>query len=337
MLRFLALMTRSCAVVACTVLAAADAWACSCDAYNDPTRALTIAEVIVDGVVTDRDPIAGDFVDPTPKTAKMRIDQVWKGDVERVVTLHFNEASSMCGFAPPIGTRIRLGSISGSSTELYYSLCLELPLDDPELNRMLADYKQRSNQARQQADAAGRSGQLEFARNLRSNGEFHRALGIYQALRRIDPNDLDAVLGEAILQVAVYEPEKAKEILSEARRIAPQTQDANGKIARAEFEALGQFDVSWKDWSNLENIDHCNAKWHDFDGAVFDGARLRGCRFVGSTMKGASFKGADLSKSDPSGTELAGATFDCKTRFPPGFSPAAAGMRNVESSCSGAN
>jgi hypothetical protein len=325
-------LARMASITIAILAAPADAWACSCHEY-DPTTVLSISEIIVDGVVTESDPIKGDFSDPTPKTAKMRVEAVWKGDVEPVVTLHFDENSASCGAAPPLGQRIRLGSYGGTSTELYYGACNELPLDDPKLDRILADYKQRTDEVERHARAAGRSGQLEFATYLRTNGEHYRAMTVYRGLKKNDPTDLDAVLGEAVLQAYVDGTEEAKKTLEYARGIAAPTDESRGKIARAEFEALGNFDAAWKDWSNLENADHCNARWQNFDGALFDGARLKRCRFVGSSLRGASFKGADLVETDLSGTDLTGAKFDCGTRFEPGFRPAAAGMLNLDGAC----
>lgn len=263
----------------------------------------------------------------------MRIENVWKGDVEQVVTLHFDQNSASCGAAPPLGQRIRIGSFAGSSTDVYYFACGRYPIDDPRLDRILADYKQRTEEVERRTGAAGRSGQLEFARYLRTNGEFYRALTVYRALKEANSSDLEAILGEAVLQTHVEGEEEAKKTLQYARQVATPTDEARGKIARAEFEALGNFDPTWKDWSNLENIDHCNAKWQNFDGASFDGAVLKDCRFVGSSLRGASFKGADLAETDLSGTDLTGAQFDCRTRFEAGFRPAASGMLNLGGDC----
>jgi hypothetical protein len=325
-------IARMASIVIATLAAPAGAWACSCFEY-DPALVLSYSEIIVDGVVTERDPLKGEADGLTPKTAKMRVETVWKGDVEPIVTLHFHEASAACGSAPPVGERIRFSSYGGTSTELYYGSCGGLPFDDPVLDRILADYKRRTDEVARRTGAAGRLGQLEFAQYLRANGEFYRAMIVYRGLKKSDPTDLDAVLGEAVLQAHVDGEEEATKTLEYARSIAAPTDESRGKIARAEFEALGNFDAAWKDWSNLENVDHCNARWQNFDGAVFDGARLNRCRFVGSSLRGASFKGADLVETDLSGTDLTGAKFDCDTRFEPGFRPAAAGMLNLDGTC----
>lgn len=94
-------------------------------------------------------------------------------------------------------------------------------------------------------------------------------------------------------------------------------------------------------------------------GARFDGANLSGATFHGSgrpieqvrgtrdtdfadaNLSNASFQGADLRGSDLSRANIAGADFrsaffDCRTRFPRGFQPDAAGMTGVDPACPGA-
>ncbi len=303
------------------------AMACSCREY-DPAREVFLPEIIIDGVVTERDPIKGDFKDPTQKSAKMKVETVWKGDVADIVTLHFDENSASCGSAPPIGQKIRIGSFAASESEAWYGSCMGLPLDDPELNRRLAEYKTQTDGLAKQAQAGGRNDKFVFARYLRSNREFSRAMRVYESVSQQDPNDLDALLGAAVLQVVVAGDREAEAAIAKAREIAPGTDEARGKIARAEFEALGKLDPGWKDWSGLENIDDCHAKWLKLDNAVFDNARLKNCRFVGSSLRGASFQGTDLSESD-----LSGATYDCATRFPDRFNPVAAGMIFAQERC----
>jgi hypothetical protein len=308
---------------------AVPAMACSCRDY-DPAQEILLRAVIVDGVVTQRDPIAGDFEDSTQKLAKMKVETVWKGDVAAVVTLHFNENSASCGSVPPVGQRLRVGFYDAWENEAWYGSCMELPLDDPELNRRLAEYKAQTDVAAKQAQTGNRSSKLIFAKYLRSNREFWRSMRVYEALSWQDPNDLDAILGVAVLQAVVLGDNEAKATIAKARQVAPSTDEARGKIARAEFEAFGTLDPSWKDWSDLQNMDGCHAKWLKLDNAVFDGARLNECRFVGSSLKGASFRGADIGESD-----FSGAIYDCATIFPDNFDPTLAGMINAEESCDG--
>jgi tetratricopeptide (TPR) repeat protein len=92
----------------------------------------------------------------------------------------------------------------------------------------------------------------------------------------------------------------------------------------------------------------------DFTGASFKGASLKNAIFAGATLKEADFTGADLTgatfpinsyrgqvkleganftDAKIDGVTWTGAAFDCKTKFPKGFDPAAAEMQTKDASC----
>ncbi len=317
---------------------ASPALACTCGETIDPALTLHKAEVIFDGVVVDRDPLDRDVGDFSDKIATMRVDTVWKGDVELVVALRFNEGETSCGGAPPLGQKIRIRSFYiGPRSEVYYFQCVGLPLDDPRLNLTLAEYKARTEAFQRRADTEGSAVQFEFAQYLESNREFTRALEIHLALLDQNPDDFEVLLGAAILHVRVDRfgdgSALAKEKIATARAIASKTKEAHGKIARAEFEALGIFDETWQDWSETENWFRCEGRSIDLSDASFDNALLRYCSFAGRSLRNASFRGADLTYSRFGEADLLGAKFDCATKFRNGFDPLAAGMINVEGSC----
>jgi len=99
---------------------AAPAMACYAGRPFDPHLALTeysrdellrMPEVIVEGVV---EPYAhqGDNVDASDSfgLSVMRIERVWKGEVDSSVVVLFNTQSGDCTRPPPVGTRIRFGA-----------------------------------------------------------------------------------------------------------------------------------------------------------------------------------------------------------------------------------
>jgi uncharacterized protein YjbI with pentapeptide repeats len=182
------------------------------------------------------------------------------------------------------------------------------------------------------AEPGGRAEKLAFADYLRRNGEKHRALWLYEALLRQDPGDLDSIAVLAVLQAAIWQEEDAQATLNRLSQIAPRTEAWRGKIARATFEATGALAHDWKDYSNVANVVVCRSE-AALDGADFSGARLR-CDFARSTFRNANFKGADLSWARFEEVDLKGAIYDCATEFATDFDPAAAGMINVEGTCS---
>lgn len=66
--------------------------------------------------------------------------------------------------------------------------------------------------------------------------------------------------------------------------------------------------------------------------ARFEGAQLQGATFREALLAGADFQADDdlgLPPADLTGAEFPGASYDGKTRWPPGFDPGAAGCRRV--------
>jgi uncharacterized protein YjbI with pentapeptide repeats len=87
-------------------------------------------------------------------------------------------------------------------------------------------------------------------------------------------------------------------------------------------------------WAMLEEADlsGCN-----LEGADLRGANLRDACLAGANLRGAdlgrdnlggptSLQGANLADAVLNGAKLTGATYDSRTKFPRGFSPASAGM-----------
>jgi hypothetical protein len=95
------------------------------------------ARIIVEGVVTQTV-----HSDGTSVTSPMRVDRVWKGDINRQVMVRYNVLSSDCTHPPLFGTRIRLSTHLLANGEISYGLFdVELPLDHEELNQALQPYE----------------------------------------------------------------------------------------------------------------------------------------------------------------------------------------------------
>jgi hypothetical protein len=317
--------------------ASKDALACSCERINQNNAAEWISrfEIIVDGVVTERDPLAREGNTEFMKTARLHITRIWKGLLPPEITLQFDEHGVSCGAPPPVGRPIRITlGFSGSDTPwtFNYGLCSDL-LDDPKFDRPLAEYSARTEAMMRNADQ-GRDGLLELARYLQWSHESLRAKAIYAALLRDDPGDVEAMLGKAVALRAMHKETESLALLAEARTLV-QTGAEQGWLARATFQITGQTDPAWKDWSHLENYGYaCEISQADLNGVSFDDARLMACRFKETPLKGASFRGADLTYTNLNDDQTVGAFYDCRTRFQRRFDPQAAGMINVEGTCS---
>jgi hypothetical protein len=297
--------------------------------------AASLPEVVIDGVVVERDPINGEFgatTDSSKRHARMRVDRVWKGEAAAFVTLEFGEHTEMCQRVPPVGTPIRISPDPVSPNVFSYDVLSGGAPGDPTEDASLQLYHDRTVAMQHKAEAGGRAGKLAFADYLRRNGETHRALWLYEALLRQDPTDLDSIAVLAVLQAAVWQEEDAQTTLSRLNKIAPRTEAWRGKIARATFEATGDLASDWKDYSNVANVVSCDRSDGSFDDTDFSGARLR-CDFSRSTFRNANFAAADLRWSRFQDDDLTGAKYDCATKLPADLDPAAAGMINVEGQC----
>jgi hypothetical protein len=295
----------------------------------------SLPEVVIDGVVIERDPISGEpgaTTDSYNRHARMRVDRVWKGDAAALVTLEFGENTAMCQQVPPVGTPIRISPDPVSPNVFSYDVLSGRAPGDSIEDAGLQLYRDRTLAVQRQAQAGGRAEKLAFADYLRRNGETHRALWLYEALLRQEPGDLDSIAALAVLQAAVREEEEAQATLNRLSKIVPHTEAWRGKIARATFEATGALTLDWKDYSNVANVVDCNRSDASFDGTNFSGARLR-CDFSRSTFRNANFKGADLNWTRFDDVELKGAIYDCATSFRSDFDPIAAGMVNVNGNC----
>ena len=294
----------------------------------------SLPEVVIDGVVIERDPISGEFgatTDSFNRHARMRVDRVWKGEAAAFVTLEFGEHTEMCQQVPPVGTPIRITPDPVSPNVFSYDV-LSTWGRDPSEDVGLQLYRDRTVIMQRKAEAGGRAEKLAFADYLRRNGETHRALWLYEALLRQDPGDIDSIAVLAVLQAAIRQEEDAQATLNRLSKIAPPTEAWRGKIARATFEATGALASDWKDYSNVANVVSCDQSDASFDGTDFSGARLR-CDFSRSTFRNANFKGADLAWTRFEDIDLKGAIYDCATEFAADFDPVAAGMINVGGQC----
>jgi hypothetical protein len=295
----------------------------------------TLPEVVIDGVVIERDPISGEFgatENSFNRHARMRVDRVWKGEAAAFVTLEFGEHTEMCQRVPPVGTPIRISPDPVSPNVFAYDVLSGGPPRDPSADAALQLYHDRTLAVQRKAEAGGRPEKIAFADYLRRNGETHRALWLVEALLRQDPSDLDSMAVLAVLQGAIWKAEEAQATLTRLNKIAPRTEAWRGKLARATFEATGALLSSWKDYSNVANVASCDGSDANLDDINFSAARLK-CDFSRSSFRNANFTGADLRWSRFEDDDLTGAKFDCATKLPDDLDPAAAGMMNVEGTC----
>jgi hypothetical protein len=296
-----------------------------------------LPEVILEGEIIQRDPLLGDSTeDTTTKHAKMRVDQVWKGEATPIIILEFIENSSSCGAPPPpVGTHVRVTVAPLSPNVFYYSVTSDFLLEGRKMEQALREYERRTNEMKARAAAGGHAERVAFAEYLQRNRETDRALVLSESIVGQQPNDLEARLMLAELQGEVGRLDDAASTLAEVRRRAPRNEEWRGRLARAAFLATGVLSSSWKNWSNIENDRSCRVVGIDFNSANFDGARLHGCLFPGdATFHSASFKGADLRNWDfLVSADVKGALYDCATRLPKWIDPVAAGMINVEGEC----
>jgi hypothetical protein len=210
---------------------------------------------------------------------------------------------------------------------------IDLPLQDAEFDRQLADYRTKTDALQRQADSGDRAARLAYAVHLFANHEYHRARDAYESVLRDDPSDLDLLLTLAIVRAQVLPGDEPEATLAEVGRKAPQTAEWQGKIVRARFAATGRLTSGWKDWSDLKPVAHCEVSEGNFDDANFDRAVLTDCEFVRSSFRNASLLHADLSEAYFEDSPLTGAQYDCATKLPDDLDPVAAGMVNVERPC----
>jgi hypothetical protein len=357
----LALVTLAHAVGACTVPMPYDPKTIFRDFPRD--EIVRRPEVIVEGVVEPYAP-APDEPDDSLGFTRIRIDRVWKGDLGSSAIVIFQTASMDCSQPPPFGQRIRFGAdliekrillgkggdgmvmtpqrlalLETENDVIYFGrsrdgfLPFALPLQDGELDRMLADYQSAIQTMRSGAAKRNRPQRLDYAAFLTEHKELHRALKVYESVFRENPDDLDFELTLAVARSKVLPRNEFEATLADVAQRSPQSDEWRNKIARTRLAATGKFTDGWKDWSALQPAGACNGARQDFSGASFDAADLRGCSFQSAALRGASFRHTNLAATDLAWADLAGAKYDCATRFPPDFDPAKAGMVNVEGAC----
>jgi hypothetical protein len=304
---------------------------CSVPQLADPDEAFKrynrkevvgVSEVIVEGVVESYSAAKSDPY--LPRSVVMRVDKVWKGDVTPHVILMvqmewygpdfptWEDLIPNCSNPVQIGERVRIAAellgknddstfrdpaLDASTDVLGYRLrwnIINVPLHDPEFNRLLAAYQAEAEALRAKTEALERAAatgnlqaKLAFVEHLYKSGERDRAHEIAGALRR---GGVKLSLADPLL----LDPEQ-----SDLKRI-----------------------------HNACYSDHGN-----FDDAVFDGADLSECAFRYSSFRGASFRGTDLTGSYFQDSDLTGAKYDCAAKLPDDLDPVAAGMVNVDGTC----
>jgi hypothetical protein len=298
----------------------------------------SLPEVVIDGVVVERDPISGEpgaTTDSFKRHARMRVDRVWKGEAAAFVTLEFGEDTAMCQQVPPVGTPIRISPDPVSPNVFSYDVLSGGAPGDPTEDAGLQLYHDRTVAMQRKAEAGGRAEKFAFADYLRRNGETHRALWMYESLLRETPDDFEYLFAISHLQLEVDRETEAMATLDHLRKLAERSEEWRGRVARFEFEATGSLTAKWKDWSSARTTKPCRILGSDFDGANFDGAVLNGCWFPRqATFRGASFRGTDLGGVIFSlDNDFRDAKYDCTTQFRKDIDPIKAGMINVKGSC----
>jgi hypothetical protein len=240
----------------------------------DPNRILTIhsreeivalPEVIVEGIIESYTS-AGTVSDvPGPRTATMRIDKVWKGELtpRAVLAIPFgfkffvrqtSGSSPGCWVQSLVGQRIRFGTQivkKGITDVLGYPGSWEefpMPLQDPKLDRLLEAYQAKTETLRHAAATGGKPARLAYAEHLRTNHETHRAFEVYDALLREDPNDLDLLLLVAVARSDAGDYQEPEKTLAEIEHSAPESDDWRRKVARARFTATGELTQGETNW-----------------------------------------------------------------------------------------
>ncbi|GAB2175566.1 hypothetical protein DLREEDagr8_11240 [Dongia sp. agr-C8] len=316
------------------------------------------AEVIVEGVI---EPTESDDLGIT--LARMHIDRVWKGAVAPDVVVIMGLRLKICPTAPlRLGEKMRFSARLLEKRFMLVKDAIELtpeqaqliethddflfidapsrtmpigrlPLQDPELDRLLVQYHLDTEAMRLAAESGDRAARLAYAAHLFDNNELNRALIEYEGILAGNPSDLDLQLTLAVVRAQVQPDDEPEATLAEVERKAPRTPEWQRKIAHARFVATGRLTPGWKDWSDLKPAKQCEVSEGNFDDANFDRAQLATCEFVRSSFRNASFLGADLTDAYFEDSSLAGAKYDCATRLPDDLDPKAAGMIDAEGSC----
>jgi hypothetical protein len=327
-------------------------------------KSVTAPEVIVEGIIESYAPMT-----PAPigcdncvtyrssALVSIRVVKVWKGEAMSRAALYFH-GYEVCWIPALVGKPIRIGTgfvakdfkdpqhptpvtILSAAIDPFIRFdrsestgFVNLPLGDPDLDRRLDAYGATTSALQAAAATGDRKTRLAFAEHLRANNERHRAFEIYDALLREDSEDFDLllILTGAGGRDSVYDDPEVT--LEELEVRVPKTEEWRRKIALTRFATTGQLTTSAKDWSYLKRTHRlCYSDHGTFEDAVFDRADLAKCAFRYSSFRHASFRGTDLTGSYFQNSDLTGARYDCATKLPDDLDPAAAGMINVEGSC----
>lgn len=306
--------------------------ACECVAYDSQTQVWQ-SSIIIDGVVIARDPPSA-VPDPfVTKYATMSIETVWKGSPPETVTLFYSEDEGACGAVPPLGVKLRIGSSYVRDGQVWFGMCTGLSLADKALERAIQSYVARTKAAILDFEDQGPYGRLALAHYFRLNREYERALRTLSHTSENEPAYAESMIEASISEAALNGTNAAQARLEAARAHWGSNARLAGALARGQFEALGQLDSNWKDWSDLENNAFCDGRTRNLAGARFDRARLSHCDFADADLRGATLLGADVRGSDLTQARLDGAIFNCATQFQPNFDPLARGMINKDGSC----
>jgi hypothetical protein len=303
------------------------ALACECDVSSPPVTGEHSPEFIIEGVVIDA---------PRFWSATMQVNRAWKGSFDKTVLLRFGSPSTNCDSPPPVGEPMIIVGRRDGSKSLSYNACSQVVAPDQAFRTALTAYKDRTEALEERAKPGLRADILTFADHLRTSGEHHRALDLYEQLLREDPEAFELLIPVALIQGVIIDgnPQPA---LQRLRDRAPDTEEWRRKVAYAALEAACQIDPTRKDWSNVragKTGRRCKIEGVDLKAANFDGADLSSVWFKNSPLEGASFRGANLFGSSFDGSSLIGAQYDCNTQYNTRyFNPTEAGMIKVESEC----
>ena len=280
-------------------LAPSPARACSC-AHPNPTDYLRSLDQIFDGYIED---ITRDETDRMMK-ATVRVQKVWKGVLPDTIIFAYGEADAACQFGRlREHISFRFHTRGDPARFLGASWCDRMIASpqNVDLTRELYDYVDRRQALGLQAAAGGVDDKLIFAHFLLDHGDEPQALSTFQLIIDADQGNADAWLG---LGHTLAKLGRAEELAKALAHAASLDQSLQGDVLRANFEATGFIDPSWKDWSNLRTGSGCKVINMELRDATFGGSELHNCSFDSARLSNIDFTGARLFRASFDGGTL---------------------------------
>jgi len=261
---------------------------------NEPRGwVLRSSEVIVEGVIESYSAAKADPY--LPRLVTVRVDKTWKGDVTPRVLLIIpmarygpdmwdGKTGLECLNPVQIGVRIRIGAgIAGKNDDpalhepkvdansdvlnprRWWNFT-NIPLHDPEFERLLVEY-QAKTEALQQAAATGDvQAKLNFAAHLLANNQQDRAQEIADALRRD---------GVKLASFGTLKLTGERKDWSDLKRIHQACYSDHANLEGAVFDGA--------------DFAECAFRYSTFRGASFRGTDLTGSYFQDSDLTGAKY------------------------------------------------